>query len=194
MFCFVTKNTFRYVYLISRGSVCQFHWHLFLFANLPILFLSLKAHLGRPGHHSSRLMSCLHYKDTIPKIQNKYSQKRNSEASVPISTFMCLWAIYIFPTVSLPTCIMLQENMWTNPGNILIPHRHMIVKIGTERPHNSFSGNTEMGFSFQCMAVTTADRGVWLVQREGTSDGGFLNTYVISHSIERTVARSYSNL
>ncbi len=39
----------------------------------------------------------IHCKDKIPKFQNKYSQKRSIGVSVPISTFIRLWAIYIFP-------------------------------------------------------------------------------------------------
>ena len=64
----------------------------------------------------------------------------------PNSTFMCMWAIYIFPrSVYLFCC----ENMWTDPGNIWIAQTHSCGKWGLG-PRSSFSMNTQMGFSLQC--------------------------------------------
>ncbi len=60
------------------------------------------------------------------KIPFIYSQKRNCATSVPISTFMCLWAISVCPH------IFLQQNWQTNRRNIQIAHRHMNVEIGNE--------------------------------------------------------------
>ncbi len=49
----------------------------------------------------------------MPKIWNKYSQKRNIGASVPISTFMCLWAAYILPQwVCLFCCRKYVDRSW----------------------------------------------------------------------------------
>jgi hypothetical protein len=46
----------------------------------------------------------IHCKDKIPKFRNKYSQKMNIGVSVPISSFMHLWAIYISPRSACLYC------------------------------------------------------------------------------------------
>ena len=43
------------------------------------------------------LKQAAHCKDTILKMRNKYSQKRNCATTLPIPTFLFLGAIYIFP-------------------------------------------------------------------------------------------------
>jgi hypothetical protein len=67
---------------------------------------------------------------TIPKIQNKYYQKRNCVASVPIS--ICMWAIYIF---SKSVCLYCYRKICGQILGIyksLRGHRHMNVKTGAE--------------------------------------------------------------
>jgi hypothetical protein len=44
-------------------------------------------------------------------------------------THISMRGLYI-SRIGLP--ILLQEHMWTDPGNIQIAHRHMNVEIGTE--------------------------------------------------------------
>ncbi len=80
-----------------------------------------------------------HCKDTIPKIRNKFPQKRNCAASVPISTFMRLWAIYIFPgSVCLFCCRKIR-------GPILGIYKSLIDTWMWKlwlRPRNSQNRNT----------------------------------------------------
>ncbi len=65
------------------------------------------------------------------KFETNIPRKGIAPASVPISTFMCLWGIYIFPP---SVCLFYYRKMC---GLILgiyvyIAHRHMNVEIGTE--------------------------------------------------------------
>ncbi len=105
---------------------------------LPFFSCSYNAAIPCMANHAAQYKHNSNCKDITPKIWNKYSLKRNCEASVPISTFMCLWVIYVFPRY---VCLFCCRKIC---GPILGLYKSLTTqwmwKLG-RRPRNSSSGN-----------------------------------------------------
>jgi hypothetical protein len=80
---------------------------------------------------------CMWCSNIVSEIWNKYSQKCTCAASIPISTFMCLWAIYIFPlSVCLFCCIAFADRSWEYINRSQI--QYMNLEIGNEAAQVNF--------------------------------------------------------
>jgi hypothetical protein len=60
-------------------------------------------------------------KESLSEIKGEYTKKKRLSD---------IGKVHRDEKYGLP--ILLQENMWTDPGNIQIAHRHMNVEVGTE--------------------------------------------------------------
>ncbi len=61
----------------------------------------------------TQIQTQVHFEEPIPQIGNTCSHKKNSGATVPISTFMCLWVIYVFPrSICLFCCRIYVDRSW----------------------------------------------------------------------------------
>jgi hypothetical protein len=92
---------------------------------------------AKKGHRTCRV----HCKERMPKIWSKCSQKRNIAVWVPVSTFMCLWAM------GLP--FLLEEICGLMLGIYKSLTDTWMWKLGL-RPRNSQERNTETEFPLQC--------------------------------------------
>ncbi len=93
---------------------------------------------------------------TARKIVFLYSQEKNCAAPVPIITFMCLWAIYIFPgSVHIFSCSRIGRPIL---GIYKLLTDTWMWKLGL-RPRNSFSGNICFKFSALCLCSSKKNQG-----------------------------------
>ncbi len=104
--------------------------------------------------HSYTFQPFAIYKDILPalmKIPFMYSQKRNCTASVPISTFMCMWAIYILPgSVHICSCSRIGRPIVEINKSFTGTWMWKLGQLGL-RPQYSFSGNICIKFSVLCL-------------------------------------------
>jgi hypothetical protein len=104
-----------------ESVICLICLIVSLFPPSPYLSTSLSPRLF--------LSPSLHCKGTMRKFETNIPRKGTARHSPNFPIHVSVSDLYI-PTIDL--LILLQENMWTDPGNILIVHRHMNVTIGTE--------------------------------------------------------------
>jgi hypothetical protein len=85
---------------------------------------------------------------TNTEIGNKYFQNENCSATVPISTFMCLWAIYTFPrSTFLFFCRKYVDRLFLEICKSI--KDTWMWKLGL-RLRNFRKRNKLIGFSLQC--------------------------------------------
>ncbi len=86
---------------------------------------------------------------TATKLPLMYSFSGNSAASAPISTFMCLWVIYVV-LGSVYCTYFLQQNRQTHQGIYKSLTDACMWKLGL-RPRYSFSWNIWFKISVFCL-------------------------------------------
>jgi hypothetical protein len=74
--------------------------------------------------------SCHTLQGNYTEIRKKYSQKKKLLGLRPNFHIHVSVSDLHIPTIGLP--ILLQENMWPDPGKIEIAHRYMNMEIGSE--------------------------------------------------------------